>query len=267
VVKWQQPTNPHLTKLVQLCLAICNCFLVTNVNYFKIIQWLSHQLLFDPSGRMRGTGTTAAHSRRCSRQIPGTLATKTAQNKASIHKLTESVAGNMMLIPGTNGMVQVIHHGFATEVDGEFALVFVHGNMDEFPTFKVLNRESAVEPTAQEPKDDGPMMVAARQAPSFLSLTEAGNARDFGELLPKDNDVLTDFPNHFLIHPKVFALTMGARAMEGKHLAFEIIARIIRPEEEHLDGLEEGEQVDGEDYEGLLAFLWAAANESTSFPK
>ena len=56
----------------------------------------------------------------------GTLAAKTARNKDSIHKLTESIAGsgygNMMLIPGTNGMVQVTHHGFATEVDGEFAL-------------------------------------------------------------------------------------------------------------------------------------------------
>jgi hypothetical protein len=118
---------------------------------------------------------------------------------------------------------------------------------------------------AQEPEneddDDGPTNVAARQAPSFLSLIEAGSARDFGELLPEDNNVLTDFPNHFLIHPKVFALTMGARAVEGKSLAFEIIARIIRPEEEHLDGLEEGERAGGEDYEGLLAFLWAAAND------
>ena len=198
-----------------------------------------------------------------------TLAAKTARNKSSVHKLTESVAGsgngNMMLVPGTGGMVQVIHHGFATEVDGEFALVFVHGNVDEFATFKVLNREAAVEPIVEEPEDEddaeGLARFAKRQAPSFLSLVEAGNARDFGELLPEENDVLMDFPNHFLIHPRVFALTMGARAVESKSLAFEIIARIIHPEEEGLDGLEEGEQADGGDYEGLLAFLWAAAND------
>jgi hypothetical protein len=61
----------------------------------------------------------------------------------------------MMLIPGANGMVQVIHHGFATEVDGEFALVFVHGNVDEFATFKVLNRESAVEPIGAGTRERG----------------------------------------------------------------------------------------------------------------
>lgn len=185
-----------------------------------------------------------------------TLAAKTARNKASIQRLTEVVAGsgngNMMLVPGTGGMVQVIHHGFATEIDGEFALVFVHGNVDEFATFKVLNRESAVEPIALalEPEegvddDDGPRRVEARQAPSLLSLIEAGNARDFGELLPEENDVLMDYPNHFLIHPKVFALTMGARAVESKHLAFEIIARIIHPEEADLDHPNGGDPEEG----------------------
>jgi hypothetical protein len=201
-----------------------------------------------------------------------TLAAKTARNKASIQRLTEVVAGsgngNMMLVPGTGGMVQVIHHGFATEIDGEFALVFVHGNVDEFATFKVLNRESAVEPIALalEPEegvddDDGPRRVEARQAPSLLSLIEAGNTRDFGELLPEENDVLMDYPNHFLIHPKVFALTMGARAVESKHLAFEIIARIIHPEEADLDHQNGGDPEEGGDYEGLLAFLWAVAND------
>ena len=143
--------------------------------------------------------------------------------------------------------------------------MFVHGNVDEFATFKVLNREAAVEPIVEEPEDEddaeGMARFAERQAPSFLSLVEAGNAKDFGELLPEENTVLMNFPSHFLIHPRVFALTMGARAVESKSLAFEIIARIIHPEEEGLDGLEEDEQADGGDYEGLLAFLWAAAND------
>ena len=201
----------------------------------------------------------------------GTLAAKTARNKSSVHRLTEVVSGsgngNMLLVPGIGGRVQVIHHGFATEVNDEFALVFVHGNVDEFATFKVLDREAAVEPIGQEPDDEeeedaeDPTRIASRRAPSFLSLVEAGNARDFGELLPEDSDVLMNFPNHFMIHPRVFALTMGARAVDSKYLAFSIITRIIHPEEEGLDGLEEREQEDGGDYEALLAFLWAVAND------
>ena len=270
MVKWQQPTNPHLTKSGSI-VPICNCFLVTNVNYLKhsmaILPAAVRSLWTDFYERNRNDG---GPFQALFETNTATLAAKTARNKASIPRLTEAIAGsgngNMMLVPGTGGMVQVIHHGFATEVDGEFALVFVHGNVDEFATFKVLNRESAVEPIARvlEPEDGvddvGPPRAEARQAPSFLSLIEAENARDFGELLPEGNDVLTDLPNHFLIHPKVFALTMGARSVESKYLAFEIIARIIHHEEEELDYLDEDEPDEGQDYEGLLAFLWAVAN-------
>ena len=198
----------------------------------------------------------------------GVLTTRTARNTADVHRLTEVITGsghgNMMLIPGNDGMVQVIHHGFGTDVNGEFALVFAHGNHNEFATFKVLEREAAVEPIAKEPDDeddaDGPTGVAARNAPGFLSLIEVGDAKDFGELLPEESDALMEFPNHFMIHPKVFALTMGARSVQSKHLAFEIIETIIAPFREGEANLNEGEKGDGSDYGCLLAWLWAVAN-------
>lgn len=194
----------------------------------------------------------------------------TTMNISNIHRLTECITdsggGNMMLIPGESGWVRVIHHGFATEIEGKCCLVFVEGNrMDDCATFKVLPREEAVEPvstTAPEDHDNakGRMGRAAKLAPSFLSLMEVGDANEFGELLAEDNDVLLELPHHFLIHPKVFALTMGAKAMQSRHLAFEIINQIIGPFNERLHNLNEGEKEGGEDYDCLLAWLWATEN-------
>lgn len=196
------------------------------------------------------------------------LTAKTTKHTSSVNKLTESITGsgygNMMLVPGEPGRVQVIHHGFATETNGEFALVFIQGNLTDGSIFKVLPRDEVVEPIAEFPEDeddaDGAQGVAARNAPGYLSLIEVDNAQDFGELLPEENEVLMNLPNHFLIHPKVFALTLGARSIPSRDLAFAIIRRIIGPFTEGENELDDDEDAAGRDYEGLLAWLWAVEN-------
>ena len=194
----------------------------------------------------------------------------TTMHISNIHRLTkcitESRCGNMMLIPGKEGKVQVIHHGFETAIDGKLCLVFGEGNgIEDCAAFKVLPREEAVKPVstaAWEDADDTEEQSgrAAKQAPRFLSLIEVGNAQEFGELLAEDNDILTELPHHFFIHPNVFALTMGANTMQSRHLAFEIINQIVCPYNERQHNLNEGEKEGGEDYDCLLAWLWATEN-------
>ena len=59
----------------------------------------------------------------------GTLAMTTTTHLGNTNMLTQTIAGtgygNMMVIPGQPGTIQLLHHGFTCKVPEGFALVFV----------------------------------------------------------------------------------------------------------------------------------------------
>ena len=48
--------------------------------------------------------------------------------------------GNMMLVPGEPGRMQLLHHGFTCNTDEGFSLVFAQGNLGDSSYFKILPR-------------------------------------------------------------------------------------------------------------------------------
>ena len=115
--------------------------------------------------------SAAEHSRR----------TKSHLNNAN--KLTETVAGsdygNMILIPGPEGIMHLIHHGFACNTSTMFVLAFAHGNLGESTTFKLADREAMVRPAVTE----------GIAVPSLESMMGAESPDEFGALEAEGNTI------------------------------------------------------------------------------
>jgi hypothetical protein len=81
------------------------------------------------------------------------MAKLTAGHLNNISKLTETITGsdhgNMVLVPGGKGIMQLIHHGFACNTPNGFTLAFAHGNLGDSTTFKIAEREEMVPPRHQ----------------------------------------------------------------------------------------------------------------------
>ena len=99
---------------------------------------------------------------------------------------TTSAFGNMLMFPGSQGRVHILHHGLSCVTLAGPALIFIQGNVSNCSYFKILPRGPAVEqikgmmgtrlqttncPTLEE-------MLGAVSADEFKSLpTEANNTR------------------------------------------------------------------------------------------
>ena len=63
--------------------------------------------------------------------------------------LTETIVGathggNVVIVPGRTGTIQLTHHGFGAATEDGFALIFAQGNLDDCTIFKSIPRAEAV---------------------------------------------------------------------------------------------------------------------------
>jgi hypothetical protein len=181
------------------------------------------------------------------------LAKRTSTHLNDVSKLTETVAGsdhgNMILVPGAKGIVQLIHHGFGCNTATSFILAFAHGNLGESTTFKAVNRNEMTRPAVTE----------GVAVPNLESLMGAESSDEFARIDAEENSILEDYPNHCLVTPSVFALVKGSKRIESKSLAYRMIEafQLSVIDDDELS-TEKEEEASG--LESTLAFLWASSN-------
>jgi hypothetical protein len=112
------------------------------------------------------------------------LARQTESHFRDINKLTETITGsdhgNMVLVPGSRGVMQLIHHGFACNTTTGFTLAFAHGNLGDCTTFKTADRGAMVAPAGRNAgEDDEPEGRPRILAPSLESMMGAESATEF----------------------------------------------------------------------------------------
>ena len=180
------------------------------------------------------------------------LAKRTKSHLNDVRKLTETVAGsdygNMMLVPGTKGVMQLIHHGFACNTATEFVLAFAHGNLGESTTFKAVDRNAIVTSA----------LATGVVVPSLDSMMGAESPEEFRALEAGGNAILEEYPNHCLIIPEVFATVKGSKRLDSESLAYNMIEafQMSVVEDDELS-VEKEEEAAG--LESILALLWASS--------
>lgn len=193
-----------------------------------------------------------------------TLARMTTSHLDNINKLTESIAGsdhgNMVLVPGGKGIMQLIHHGFACNTAEGFTLAFAHGNLGESTTFKTVSREEMVAPALVARPARGDATADGTQprfAPSLESMMGAESPAEFRDLEGEENSILERQPNHCLNKPSTFAEVHGAKRIAAKDLAFALIEAfqlsVVDDDEISVEREEEAASM-----ENTLAMLWAS---------
>ena len=146
--------------------------------------------------------------------------TTMAEHLNNVSRLTETIAGsdygNMLLVPGRNGTMQLIHHGFACNTADGFSLAFAHGNLEDTTTYKTIDRGELVAPVAvrdvEGPED-------ATLAPTLERMMAAESPKEFSNLKAERNTILGTRPNHCLIKPGTFDKVGGAKTISSKDLA------------------------------------------------
>ena len=189
------------------------------------------------------------------------LARKTEGNPNNVSKLTDFITGssygNMVLIPGRPGVMQLVHHGFACNTGEEFTLAFAHGNLGDCTTFKTIPREEMVAPIAGRDATEEEGGGRTRSAPSLDSMLGAESADEFSGLEQEENDILERLPNHCFITAETFLKVNGAKHLSAKALALYIIEKFQQSvEDEDEISVAQAEEANG--LEGILAFLWAS---------
>ena len=185
------------------------------------------------------------------------LAQRTKCHLADPNELTETIVGsshgNMLMVSGEKGVMQILHHGFGASTNNGFTLIFAQGNLEDTTVFKTLPRVEAVSP-----------LVSATgrcsrnvDVPQLTSMLEAASADAFAGLVTEGNPILNDRPNHLLISPRVFVLADGARTVSAKVIPFEIIKALVAEADDNSERQAEKEQ-EREWIEELLAVLWAS---------
>lgn len=78
------------------------------------------------------------------------LAGKTEGHLNNVSRLTDFITGssfeNMVLIPGRPGLIQLVHHGFASNTREGHSFAIAHGNLGDCTVFKTLPRETMSHP-------------------------------------------------------------------------------------------------------------------------
>ena len=191
------------------------------------------------------------------------MARKTAAHLNNVAKLTETISGsdhgNMLLVPGRKGTMQLIHHGFACNTDDGFSLVFAHGNLEETTSFKTVNRNLLVAPALErdEGADADEGTVGAFTVPTLESMMAAESPEEFANLEADDNTILENRPNHCLITPAIFEEVGGAKLISARNLASAIVEAVqAAAADDDKISIERGAKAEG--LEDTLAMLWAS---------
>jgi hypothetical protein len=127
--------------------------------------------------------------------------------------------GNMLLVPGPTGFMQVLHHGFthSAELGGPMDIVAVHGNLSE-AALKVIPKDTIVMQAGNNTK-----RRSSVECPTMDSILGTKSAEEFRSLAPAKNGILKQKPNHIFIGPDTFFLTKGAKQVRSSELAALII--------------------------------------------
>jgi hypothetical protein len=191
---------------------------------------------------------------------PASMARRTRSHLNDISKLTETIAGsdhgNMVLVPGGKGIMQLIHHGFACNTAEGFTLAFAHGNLGDSTTFKTVNRGDMVAPAlARRPEatEENPHV----RAPSLESMMGAESPSEFRDLEAEDNTILELQPSHCLIHPIIFTEVEGAKRVSAKKLAFTLIEAFQMSVVDD-DEISVEKEAEAAGLESTLAMMWAS---------
>ena len=179
----------------------------------------------------------------------------------NVSRLTDfiygSSYGNMVLVPGRPGQMQLVHHGFACNTTEGFALAFAHGNLGDCTAFKTIPREEMVAPIAGRDDEEEEGDERTRSAPTLDSMLGAESANEFAELEAEGNDILDRLPNHCFITPETFIKVKGSKRLAAKELAFYLIDKFQSSVEDDDEiSVEKTEEAEG--LEGILAMLWAS---------
>ena len=190
------------------------------------------------------------------------LARKAEGNLNNVGGLTDFITGssygNMVLVPGRPGTMQLVHHGFACNTKEGFTLAFAHGNLGDCTAFKTIQRgEELVAPVAGRDDNEEEAEERTRSAPTLDSMLGSESANEFAGLEGEGNDILDRLPNHCIITPDTFIKTEGSKQISSKDLAFYLIEKFQNSVEEDDEiSVEKEEEAAG--LEGILAMLWAS---------
>lgn len=175
-------------------------------------------------------------------------------------RLTETIAGsnfgNMFLVPGLNGRMQVLHHGFthAGELGGSADILAVNGNLSE-AAIKVIPKETAVQVLGNNTG-----RRSGTECPTLESILAVNTAGEFTALAPNGNVILKLKPNHLFIGPEIFELAKGAKQIRSSDLAMLIIEK-FKADDDDDDQVNTARLDEAGENELLLAFLWASAKD------
>jgi hypothetical protein len=144
------------------------------------------------------------------------LARKAEGNLNDVGRLTNFITGssygNMVLVPGRPGTMQLVHHGFACNTREGFTLAFAHENLGDCTAFKTIQRrEDLVAPVAGRADNEEEGEERTRSAPTLDSMLGAESANEFAGLEGEGNDILDRLPNHCFITPDTFIKTEGSK--------------------------------------------------------
>jgi hypothetical protein len=190
------------------------------------------------------------------------MARKTEGHLNNAAKLTETITGsdygNMLLVPGRRGTMQLIHHGFACNTDAGFSLAFAHGNLEDTTTFKTVDRNELVAPAVvRDDSSDEEESGGAIVAPTLESMMAAESPDEFASLEAEDNPILENRPNHCLITPGAFEEVGGAKVISAKDLAFAMIEAFQNSAADD-DEISTEREAEAAGLEDTLAMLWAS---------
>jgi hypothetical protein len=189
------------------------------------------------------------------------MARQTAGHLNNVAKLTETITGsdygNMLLVPGRKGSMQLIHHGFACNTESGFSLVFAHGNLED-TTSKTVDRNDMVAPAAvRDEGDDEEGSGGVFTVPTLESMMAAESPEEFARLEAEGNTVLENRPNHCLITPATFQEVGGAKLISAKDLA-SVLIETFQAAAADDDEISTEREAEAEGLEDTLAMLWAS---------
>ena len=138
-------------------------------------------------------------------------AERTAQHLGDSNAFTETIVGssngNIVLTPGRTGFVNLIHHGFGVNAEGNFLLIFAQGSLEDGTIFKSAPRTEMVIQLGNETgRRSGGQTL---DSPSLASMITVESADAFA-LLTSDpeNQVLRGKPYHAMVIPHVSSSPM-----------------------------------------------------------
>ena len=189
------------------------------------------------------------------------MARKTEGHLNNVAKLTETITGsdygNMLLVPGRRGVMQLIHHGFACNTTDGFSLAFAHGNLEETTTFNTVDRNELVSPATARDEGEDEEDSEGSAVPTLENMMAAESPDEFAGLEAEGNAILANLPNHCLINPEIFEEVGGAKTISSKDLAFSIIESFQNAAADN-DEISTERAAEAAGLENTLAMLWAS---------